>query len=38
MRGVPMLMKEAAEFFECGNLLDFRLIDFVATLEKYSSI
>ena len=38
MKGIPMMMKEVAEFFECGKLLDYRLIDFLRTLEKYSSI
>ena len=33
-----MLMKEIAEIFECGNLLEFRTIDFVRNLERYSQI
>ena len=38
LKGFPMLMKEIAEIFECGNLLEFRTIDFVRNLERYSQI
>ena len=30
--GFPMLMKEIAEIFESGNLLDYRCIDFVSSI------
>ena len=38
MSGFPMLMKEIAEIFESGNLLDFRCIDYVRSIQRYSSI
>lgn len=38
MEGFPMLMKEIAEIFESGNLLDFTCIDFVSSIQRYSSI
>jgi hypothetical protein len=36
--GFPMLMKEIAEIFESGNLTDYRLIDYIASIERYSQI
>ena len=36
--GFPMLMKEIAEFFESGNLQQYRCVDLVTSLQRYSSI
>ena len=38
MPGFPMLMKEIGEFFESGNLQQYRCVDFVTSLQRYSSI
>jgi hypothetical protein len=38
MPGYPMFMKEIAEIFECGQLEDFRQIDFIKCFERYASI
>lgn len=31
-----MLMKEIGEIFECGTLSEYRLIDFISNIERYS--
>ncbi|CDW75128.1 UNKNOWN [Stylonychia lemnae] len=36
--GFPMLQKEIAEIFQCGSLLNYRAIDFINNIERYSSI
>ena len=36
--GYPMLMKEIAEIFESGQLLRYKVIDFISSIERYSSI
>jgi len=38
LEGFPMLMKEIAEFFESGNMLDYSCIDYVSSIQRYSSI
>jgi hypothetical protein len=38
MPGFPMLMKEIAEFFESGTLQEYRCVDFVTSLRRFSSI
>jgi len=36
--GFPMLMKEIAEIFESGDLMQYRAIDFIRSMERFSSI
>lgn len=36
MPGFPVLMREIAEIFECGNILKYRCIDFISNLQRYS--
>jgi hypothetical protein len=36
--GYPMLMKEIAEIFESGDLLQYRSVDFIESIERFSSI
>jgi hypothetical protein len=40
MQGVPCLMKEIAEIFECGQLdrNKFRPVEFIQCVERYASI
>ena len=38
MPGFPPLMKEIAEIFESGDLMEYRCIDFIKSLERFSSI
>ena len=38
LQGFPMLMKEIAEIFECGELSQYRAIDFLAQSEKFAQI
>ena len=38
LSGFPMLMKEMAEIFESGNLLEYRCIDFISSIERFSAI
>ena len=38
MPGYPCLMKEIAEIFECGNIQDFRAVEFITCFERYASI
>ena len=33
---MPALQREIAEFYECGQLTQFRLVDFVQTIERFS--
>eukprot|EP00347_Sterkiella_histriomuscorum_P009296 403341746 len=37
-QGYPMFQKEIAEIFECGRLQNFRVIDFIRIIERYSAI
>jgi hypothetical protein len=34
--GFPMLMKEIVEILECGELPDYRVVEYVRSIEKYS--
>lgn len=34
--GFPMLMKEIAEILECGRLSEYRVVEYVECIERYS--
>ena len=36
LKGYPMLAKEAVEIIECGELKDYRVVEYVKSIEKYS--
>ena len=38
LSGFPMLMKEVVEILECGQLRDYRIVEFVEHIERYSNI
>lgn len=38
LKGFPMLAKEIVEMIECGQLIDFRAIEYLRSVEKYSQV
>lgn len=36
LKGYPMLAKEIVEIVECGELMSYRAIEYVRSIEKYS--
>jgi hypothetical protein len=36
LQGFPMLMKEIVEILECGELNDYRVAEYVRSIERYS--
>ena len=36
--GFPVLFKEIAEILECGDICDYRSVEFIQSVEKFASI